>query len=143
MKKLCLLLAVLIFSGCAHAPTEKAKQEAPAVRRELSAAAVAETIVKGKTTKKEVVAIFGPPNSIARNTRRPSKETLEKATEPLSSSDRTMEFWNYWTVPPLQVVSKIAATNGMMDVFRLMIYFDEKGVVVDYQAEDSKVNLAQ
>ncbi|HYS43749.1 MAG TPA: hypothetical protein VEM32_07180 [Geobacteraceae bacterium] len=146
MKKWCLLLVALIFSGCAHTNTEQAKQAAPAVKQEkaeLSAALVAETIVKGKTTREEIVAKFGPPNSVDKNTRLPSKEMLAKAKGPLPPIARTVEFWNYWTVPPTQELEKSAATGAKADVFRLMIFIDEKGVAVDYITEERKVDFTQ
>ncbi len=143
MKKLCLLLAILISCGCAHPAADQAKQAAPVAKQELSAALVAQTIVKGKTTKGEVVATFGPPKSVVKNTALPSKEMLAKAKGPLPPIARTVEFWNYWTVPPASEIEKAAATGAKADVFRLMIFMDEKGVAVDYVTEERKVDFIQ
>lgn len=143
MKKLCLLLAILISCGCAHTPSEQAKPAAPVGRQELSASLVAETIIKGKTTKKDILAKFGPPNAVEKNTHLPPKEVLAKATAPLPPIARTVEFWKYWTVPPMQEVERSAATSSKADVFRLMIFFDENGVAVDYMTEGRKVDFAQ
>jgi hypothetical protein len=146
MKKWCFLLVALIFSGCAHTGTEQAKQEGPVVTQEkpeLSAALVAQTIIKGKTTKEEIVAKFGPPNSVVKNTRLPSKEMLAKAKGPLPPIARTVEFWHYWTVPPKNEMEKSAATGAKTNVFRVMIFMDENGVAVDYTTEEHKVDLSQ
>ena len=150
MKKLCLLLVLLISSGCAHtapeqpkqAAPEQAKQATPAPRPELTAALVAETIVKGKTTKKEIVDKFGLPNSVDKNTRLPSREMLAKIKGPLPPIARTVEFWNYWTVPPMKDGKIAGATDGKAPVFRLMIYIDENGVAVDYQTAERMVELS-
>ncbi len=143
MKKLCLLLALLISCGCAHTPSGQTKQAALPAKQELSAAAVTQTIVKGKTTREEIVAAFGPPNSVAKNTALPSKEMLAKAKGPLPPIARTVEFWNYWTVPPAQEVEKSAATGTSTNVFRLMIFMDANGVAVDYVTEERKVGFTQ
>lgn len=143
MKKLSLLLAVLTLFGCAHTAADQAKQASPAAKQELSAAAVTQTIVKGKTTREEIIAAFGPPNSVAKNTALPSKEMLAKAKGPLPPIARTVEFWNYWTVPPAQEVEKSAATGTSTDVFRLMIFMDANGVAVDYVTEEQKVDFVQ
>jgi hypothetical protein len=143
MKKWSLLLVALMFSGCAHTPTDKAKQDAPAVKRELSAAVVAESIIKGKTTRDEIVAMFGPPNVVEKNTLLPSKEMLAKLKGPLPPIARTVEFWRYWTVPPVFKSKEVVTTNSTGMVFRLMIFMDENGVALDYLTEERKVDLNQ
>lgn len=157
MKKVCLLACCAVLSGCLHsAPGEEKKDlaapvapvapAAPAAAQgkpELSAALVEMTIIKGKTTKEEIVAKFGPPNSVVKNTRLPSKEMLAKAKGPLPPIARTVEFWNYWTVPPENEIEKSAATGATANVFRLMIFMDENGVAVDYVTEEQKLDLSQ
>lgn len=151
MKKLCLLLVVLISSGCAHtapeqpkqAAPEQAKQATPAPRPELSAALVAETIVKGKTTKEEIVDKFGLPNSVDKNTRLPSKEMLAKIKGPIPPIARTVEFWNYWTVPPVKDGTVAGSRDGKADIFRLMILIDENGVAVDYMTAERKADFSK
>lgn len=146
MKKWCVLLVALIFSGCAHPGTKQAKQEEPAVMQEkpqLSAALVAQTIIKGKTTKKEIAEKFGPPNAVAKNTLLPSKEMLAKLTTPLPPIARTVEFWHYWTVPPTKDGTIVGAADGKAKIFRLMIFLDENGVAVDYLTEDRMVDFQQ
>lgn len=130
MKRLSLLLFLLVFVGCAHGPSEKAKQE-------LSPARVAETIVKGKTTKEQVLAAFGTPNTIDKNPRALPKDLLEKITVPMPPISRTVEFWNYWSATP----APGGIEEGKANVYRVMFYIDEKGVVVDYQAEESTAIL--
>lgn len=143
MKKFCFLLVVLISSGCAHVPPEQAKQESPVVKRELTAAAVTETIIKGKTTKDEIIARFGAPNSVEKNTRLPSKEMLAKIKGPLPPIARTVEFWNYWTAPQVKDGTTVGAVDGKAPIFRLMIFLDENGVAVDYLAAERTVEFAK
>lgn len=142
MKKLCLLLVLLISSGCAHTAPEQAKQATPSPRPELSAPLVAETIVKGKTTKKEIIDKFGPPNSVEKNTRLPSREMLAKIKGPLPPIARTVEFWNYWTVPPVKEGTVAGAKDGKAPVFRLMVFIDENGVAVDYMTAERMAELS-
>lgn len=120
MKKMCLALASLLFAACAHPPahTTAADQEG---RRTLSASYVKRAIVKGKTTRKELVDQVGVPNSI-RN-RGPGQ------------SGGAAEVWYYWTAPPLQAV----AQGGVQPIFRMTVDLDDNGVVQDYSAADTSV----
>lgn len=121
MKKLCMLLAALIFSGCAHAPADQAKDASPAVDRKFSSTYLAQTIVKGKTTEKEVIEKIGAPNAVERRA--------------LGQTAGPAQVWRYWSAPPLQAVGK----GGLFPVSRTTITFDDNGVVQDYQAADSSV----
>ncbi len=130
MKKLCLLLTVLVSCGCAHTSPEQSKRVSATGRPDLSAALVTETIVKGKTTKKEILAKLGAPNSVARNAGRPANQTPAKDGEPA-------ETWNYWTAPPAEALQK----SGQIKIFRLTVYFDSKDVALDYRAGESTLNI--
>ncbi len=148
MKRVSLLACCVVMSGCLHAAPVEVKKEGPAAaaqqaKPELSAALVEQTIIRGKTTTKEIVATFGPPNSIVKNTHLPSKEMLAKVKGPLPPIARTVEFWNYWTAPPSQDIERSAATDTPIGVFKVMIFIDENGVAVDYVSETSKVNFTQ
>lgn len=154
MKRVCILACCAVLGGCMHsAPVEVKKEPSipaaelkkpeltgPRVKQEkpeLSAVLVEKTIIKGKTTKQEILAKLGAPNSVADNLRRPSKETTAEDAAQLTPIDRAVEFWNYWTVPPMEALGR----SGSFQIFRLTIYFDDKGVAVDYQAAESTVNL--
>ena len=147
MKKLCLVLAMLISCGCAHTANDQAKgavasaPSAPSARRELTAAAVAETIIKGKTTKEEIVAAFGRPNAVDKNDQLPPKEVLSKVKAPLPPVARTVEFWTYWNVPPEFKENAGARANTKGTVFRVMIFMDANGVAVDYLTESRVIDL--
>lgn len=152
MKRVCLLVCCAVVSGCAHPATvemkkeplpvaeEQKQQEKPGpyvrkVKRELSAELVEKTIIKGKTTKQELVEKLGPPNGVSVNFRRPSKEELSMIAEP-SLNDRTAEFWNYWTAPP-----EALKRSGPIKIFRVTVCFDDNGVALDYQAGESTVDI--
>jgi hypothetical protein len=139
MKKRYLLLVVLLLSGCAHVTAER---PAPS-RTELSLTTVTRSIVKGKTTGKELIALFGPPNSVVKNDRLPTPEMLAKAKGPLPPIARTVEFWNYWTTPPEPELQRSTDTGSPVDVFRVLVFLDRQGVVVDYTAANARVTLAQ
>ncbi|MCM2356893.1 MAG: hypothetical protein NDI77_01980 [Geobacteraceae bacterium] len=154
MKRVCLLACCAVMSGCAHPATVEMKKEplpvageqkqqekpGPYVRKvkkqEISAALVEKTIIKGKTTKQEIVEKLGPPNGVSVNFRRPSKEEMSTNAEP-SLNDRTAEFWNYWTAPPMEALK----ISGPIKIFRLTVCFDDNGVALDYQAGESTVDI--
>lgn len=121
MKKLCLVLAALLLGACAHAPAQKAGEAAPNSERNFSPAYVNEVIVKGKTTREEILGKIGTPNSIQRR-------SVGVATGPA-------QVWNYWTAPPLQAVAK----GGQQPVTTLTVSFDDSGVVQEYKAADTSV----
>lgn len=152
MKRVCLLACCAVLSGCVHPTPGEVKKEPAAVeqkkpaspvlavkpeRPELTAALVEKTIVKGETTKKEILAKLGSPNAVANNTRRSSGETSAKDAAQLPPIDRAVESWNYWTVPPMKELGK----SGYVRIFRLTIYFDDKGVALDYQTAENTAEL--
>lgn len=131
MKKSCLVLAALVAAGCAHHPAEGSRQVPPAgqaeegsvaAKRNLSAPFAAQHIVKGKTTRKEILEQIGAPNSVDKSVRSGSGAAVD-------------EVWNYWTAPSLQAVGK----GGEQQLFRMAIGFDGDGVVKDYQAADTNI----
>lgn len=136
MKKFCLLACCAVLGGCMHAPPVEVKKEpaAPVVkqqpREELSIALVEKSIVKGKTTKKEVLEKLGPPNGASFNYRRHVEDPNTMDMAQLLLNERTAEYWNYWTPPPMDIVAK----GGNFRIFRVTIFFDDDGVVVDYEA---------
>lgn len=119
MKKWYLVLAATVMlCGCAHAPAEKAKE--PAAENRLSAAYINETIVKGKTTDKEILQKIGAPNSV---------EGRDKAV-----TTGPAKIWNFWTVPPIQALQR-----GRYPITRMWVSFDDNGVVLDFKVTDSSL----
>jgi hypothetical protein len=131
MKKFCLLLAVLIFSGCAHSGTEKVKQETQLVKPELSTALVSEAIVKGKTTREELIAKLGPPNSVAKRPYHVPKVNVPGIKLQIPPEMMAVETWNYWTV------------KGGVRSFLVEFYIDETGTVLDYKIDNKELRVDQ
>ena len=115
------LALTAVLSGCAHAPAEKAQQTPGAVQNR-SVAYADQTIVKGKTTSKEMLEKFGAPNSVERR-------RVGVTTGPA-------QVWNYWTAPPMQGLK-----TGVYPIFKMWVTFDDKAVVIDYKAVDTTVAI--
>lgn len=132
MKRICLLICCGILGGCFHSPQAQLKKDAPAAARadvekpQLSPSLVERTIVKGKTTKKELIAALGAPSSVEKNSRQLTAEQLAKAKGPLPPVARTREFWRYWSLMPG------SAGNEGSDVLNLLVFLDDNDVAVDY-----------
>lgn len=149
MKRVCLLVCCAVLSGCIHsAPGEVKKDSAtplPAVKQEkpdLSASLVEKSITKGKTTKGEITAVFGPPNAVEPNRRRPTKEMLANVKTELPPIAYTKEFWNYWKISDLPAAEGgKEAQSTKKQVFRVIILFDDNDIAVDYQTSESTVDM--
>jgi hypothetical protein len=117
---LTLLIAVLLTAcGCAPAPGNN----------RLGPSAVS-TIRNGITTKEQVRALLGAPQSTERQQpiRQPS------GVEPLPVKYTASEIWAYWTdVNPRHLFSISASTK--QERYLVVIYFNERGVVLDCQTE--------
>jgi len=133
MKKFCLLAFVLISSGCMHAAPASVKQGAPAARPELSASLVSEAIVKGKTTKEEIVATFGPPNSVEKHPYHVPKITAPGFKMEIPPAMMAVETWNYWKP------SKVSAENVVQRVLLVKVHIDETGKALDYEISEKEV----
>ena len=133
MKRVGLLVVGALLGGCLHSAPPEVKQElvpAPAAaaprKAELSEAVIAELIVKGKTTKKEVLAALGSPIAVEQNSRQLSKELLATIKAPLPPIARTKEFWRY-NAPPFTGDGALKSR-----ILSVMIFFDNDDVAVDY-----------
>jgi hypothetical protein len=117
---LTLLIAVLLtVCGCTPAPGNN----------RLGPAAVS-NIRNGITTKEQVRALLGAPQSTERQQpiRQPS------GVEPLPAKYTASEIWAYWTdVNPRHLFSISAPAKQSR--YLVVIYFDERGVVLDCQTE--------
>jgi len=110
---------LLTVCGCTSAPSNK----------RLGPTAVS-TIRNGITTKEQVRALLGAPQSTERQEpiRQPS------GAEPLPAKYTASEIWAYWNnVNPRHLLS-ISAPNRQ-ERYLVVIYFDERGVVLDCQTE--------
>ncbi|MBU5637975.1 hypothetical protein KOM00_14695 [Geomonas sp. Red69] len=143
MKKVCLLLSALLLNGCLHPSPQshQAAQAAPAARPYLTPELVAQTITKGKTTKDEIVARLGAPNSVLKNERLPTAEQIAKAKQPLPPVAYTVEFWNYWNTSG--EIEKAMVAGSSAEVYRLVVFMDKNGVAVDYAGEMRKVEFTK
>lgn len=122
MKKLCLVLAVLMCSACAHSAAQQGVEKIVPESR-LSVANAKASIVKGKTTRQEVTESIGVPNA--------------KIARPVGVTTGPAETWTYWTAPPLQAIGK----GGTFPFFKMVVQFDDQGVVQDYEAADSTMTI--
>lgn len=137
MKRAYLLMLTALLGGCLHASPEAAKKEtmqaptaAAPTKPELSAALVEASIVKGKTTTKELAAALGAPILVQKNEKRLPEELLSSVKVPLPPIARTKEFWRYRSNPYKR--------DGSFEqrVFSVMVFVDDNDVAVDYLTED-------
>jgi len=125
MKAIVAVIIMTIISGCGvsrHLGNENLKPE------------MVSEIQKGKSTKQEMLSIFGPPQST-------TKQNLP--TSPIADSNVKLpvqftaaETWNYWshnTEGTAVVLPFYAQTSTKSSNFILTIYFDNQGTVIDYQ----------
>ncbi len=100
------------------------------VNREISAAKLA-AIRSGITTKDQVRALFGPPRS--------SKTQLPVRQPPgisLPAKYTASEIWAFWTDAnngPSIHLPFFARHSAEKPPFTVIIYFDERGTVLDYE----------
>ena len=117
---LTLLIAVLL-TACGGAP-------APGNKR-LSPIAVA-TIRNGITTKAQVRTLLGAPQSMDRQL--PIRQPA--GGDPLPAKFTASEIWEYSTnVNPRHLLS--ASAPDRQERYFVVIYFDERGVVLDCETE--------
>ena len=115
------LLIVLLLTACGCTP-------APSNNR-LGPSAVS-TIRNGITTKEQVRALLGAPQSTA--LQQPIRQPPGVETLPVKYT--ASEIWAYWTdVNPRHLFS-ISAPDKQ-ERYLVVIYFDERGVVLDCQTE--------
>ena len=98
MKKLSLLVLVLFSSGCMHAGS--VKTEKPAPKAALSAALLSQVVVKGKTSKEELMAKLGIPNGIVKHPYHVPKITAPGFNKVVPPNLMAVETWNYWEGRP-------------------------------------------
>jgi hypothetical protein len=125
MKVIVAVLFMSIISGCGvsrHLGNENLKPE------------MVSEIQKGKTTKQELLSIFGPPQSTTKQNL-PTSSTADPNVK-LPVQLTAAETWNYWshiTEGTAVVLPFYAQTNTKSSNFILTIYLDNQGTVIDYQ----------
>jgi len=140
MKRVYLLVLGALLSGCLHSGSAGAKKEvAPAAaagtekRAELSASLVEGTIVKGITTKEEILAALGTPIAVEKNAQRLPNELLASIKTALPPVARTKEFWKYRSDP-------YRNDGSIQDrIFSVMIFLDDNDVAVDYLTAETPI----
>ena len=124
-----LFLAVLslgsLLASCTYENTEGNNRLSPNVTA---------SIRKGVTTKEQVLAILGAPQST--KTQRPILQP--PGVERLQAKWTASEIWAFWKNSdrkPLFSLPFISARREHSN-FMVIIYFDERGVVLDSEVED-------
>lgn len=132
MKRIYLLACCALLSGCIHStptpetapastPTPAVKQEKP----ELTVPLVEQSIVKGKTSRDELLKKLGPPNSVVNHPYHVPKITAPGFKMEVPPEMMAVETWNYWNISP-------DGTKGLLIKFHI----DETAVVLDYEVKD-------
>lgn len=109
-----LFITVLLVSGCATTKTSTS---------ELSMSKAEQLLIKGKTTKTEVIKAFGEPNMVTKNTQ------MEGVAECWVYSKFSTEFGGNWA--SILLLGGFGGKTSMKGL-TLMVYFDDKEVVKDY-----------
>jgi hypothetical protein len=132
MKRIYLLACGAVLSGCLHSAPASApapvQVPAPVVQQEkpeLTVALVEQSVVKGKTSRVELLAKLGNPNSVVNHPYHVPKITAPGFKMEVPPEMMAVETWNYW---------KISAdgSKGLLVKFHI----DETGVVLDYEVKD-------
>jgi outer membrane protein assembly factor BamE (lipoprotein component of BamABCDE complex) len=88
-------------------------------------------IVKGKTTKSELLALLGPPQSITTRT----LPTQAPGSPALPAALMAAETWMYWShniEGSAVVLPFYASTTSKSSNYIVTIYIDNGGMVMDY-----------
>lgn len=143
MKRVCLLACFAVLGGCMHSAPEVKKESAvpppPAAKQEkpeLSAALVEKSIIKGKTTREEVAAKLGPPNSVVKHPYHAPKINSPNFKLEIPPDMLAVETWNYWKI------LRDATTSPKVEPMRVLfvkIYIDETGVAAGYEINEKDV----
>jgi hypothetical protein len=124
------LFLVVLMGGLLSACTFERKEG----NGKLAPGAVA-AIQKGVTTKDQVRALLGPPQSM--KTQVPVLQPPGLA--PLPAKQTASELWAFWNSSdrkPLVALPFIAAKPHHAS-YTVIIFFDAQGVVLDYDIEDA------
>lgn len=124
MKRIICFIVMLSVAGCGfsrHMGNENLKPEMVA------------QVVKGKSTKQDVLSLLGPPQSTS--TRSPLNTMQQQPGSPtLPVSLTAAETWSYWShniEGSAVVLPFYAQTSSKSSNYIVSIFFDDKGTVLD------------
>ena len=90
-----------------------------------------DSVTKGKTTKSDLISLFGPPQTTQRNAGH-----MEAKDDPRALPQaRATETWIYWSnnVEGSSIILPfVASTTTSSSVFTAIFYLDDDGRVIDY-----------
>lgn len=123
MRAIITILIMSLLSGCgfSHHSGNSA----------LTMNMVETAIVKGKTTKTDLVTSFGPPQTIQKK----SVSAEMQANPNIPAMAKSPETWIYWShsIDGSSVVLPfVAHTSTQSSMITLAVYLDENGTVIDY-----------
>ena len=87
----------------------------------------------GKTTKAEVLEIFGSPNVTTRNSSGQEMWTFQRAAQVNQSSSQS----GYWTIILAGKNSKASGFESSSRMITLIINFDANDLVADFSSRES------
>ena len=120
MKRICLLVCCVILSGCMHAAPVAVKK--PEVQKlPLTVSNVEREIVRDKSNRQDLIAKFGPPNSVVKHQYHVPRITDPNFKVKIPPEMMAVETWNYWTIV------------GMERTLLVEFYLDDTGGVLDYK----------
>ncbi|WP_114195848.1 hypothetical protein [Edaphovirga cremea] len=128
-KKFITLMVSLILVGCSSTPPPESHN----INNQLTAGAVTQYIHKGKTTQADIVAVFGQPQIVTQGANKDAIWTYQ-ATAQVATKHASGAFANIFIAG---VDSNNATTSDTQRIFTLILRFDAKGVVSDYQMRQS------
>ena len=118
-----LFVTFLALTGCAD-PRE------PLRHNPLTYGNVADNLVRGVTTKHDVVTQFGPPNITTRNAQNNDVWTYDKV------SMQRKQGGSYWTL--ILLGGQKGSASDSASTTTLTISFDERGIVRDYDFYETR-----
>ena len=119
---------LLILVGCVYAPQPLEKRNSS-----LTQGNVQMNLKVGKTTKAEVLEIFGSPNVTTRNSSGQEMWTFQIAAQVNQSSSQS----GYWTIILAGKNSKASGFESSSRMITLIINFDANDLVADFSSRES------
>lgn len=119
---------LLILVGCVYAPQPLEKRNSS-----LTQGNVQMNLKVGKTTKAEVLEIFGSPNVTTRNSSGQEMWTYQRAAQVNQSSSQS----GYWTIILAGKNSKASGFESSSRMITLIINFDANDLVDDFSSRES------
>lgn len=119
---------LLILVGCVYAPQPLEKRNSS-----LTQGNVQMNLKVGKTTKAEVLEIFGSPNVTTRNSSGQEMWTYQRAAQVNQSSSQS----GYWTIILAGKNSKASGFESSSRMITLIINFNANDLVADFSSRES------